>query len=345
MFTKHAEKRIPRALAALFLLVATLPVPAQDIKRGSTQTVRAARASVGRSRFGVVLETEKRAVTAAPAGLNQAAQKHFKLANTLYEQKNVDEAIKEYNRAIAANAKFADAHYGLGLAYKARPDLDNAISSWRKALRYDPNIYQAHAELANAYMALDKFDDAVAEYTALIASRPNFAEAYFGLGTVLYQLSRFEEAIPNFEKSITLKGDFFPEAHFNLAMIYFTLQDDAKAEAAARKAIEQFGPDSPDSADMWFTLGTILYKTNDNTGSIQAFNKTLELCKGCLSDDIARIHYNLSLPYEVMGQKQEAISSIEQVLRLAPSLVDVKALKERLQRLREPEPGAPTTTP
>jgi tetratricopeptide (TPR) repeat protein len=338
MFTLLPEKRSPFALAVLVFALTAVSVSAQDIKRGSTETVRSSRGAVGRARaFEVRLKVERRAPPVAAPSLSKAAQEHFKLANGFLEQNNIPKAIGEYKLAIAANNKFADAHYGLGLAHKASLDLDKAIDSWQKAIKYDPNIYQAHAELANAYMTMDRLDDAVAEYKALIASRPNYAEAYFGLGTVLYQLSQFNEAIPNFQKSIELKSNFFPEAHFNLAMIYFSSHDIANAEIQARKAIEQFGSDSPDGADMWFTLGTILYDKSEYENSIQAFQKTLDLCKGCLSDDIARVHYNLSLPYEAMGQKQDAINSIEQVLKLAPSIVDVKALKERLERLRRPE--------
>jgi tetratricopeptide (TPR) repeat protein len=350
MFTLHAEKRGPWALALFIIFAAGLPTLAQDIRRGSdigrgsTQTVRSPRAAVGRSRFGVVLVTEKRAPVVTAPNMSKTANEQFKLANGFFEQKKFDEAIKAYTRAIAANSKFADAHYGLGLAYKASPDLEKAISSWEKALKYDPTIYQAHAELANAYMAEDRYDDAVKEYTALIASKPNYVEAYFGLGTVLFQLTKYEEAIPNFEKAIQLNNNRFPEAYFNLAMIYLArdqsspeeeLANQTKAEGAARKAIEQFGPDSSDSADMWFLLGTVLYKKNDNMGAIDAFKKTLALCGGCPNDDIARIQYNLSLAYEVMGMNEDAINSIEEVLKRAQRLVDTKALRERLDMLRQ----------
>jgi tetratricopeptide (TPR) repeat protein len=337
MFLMNAERRRSFAIASLLLSTAALPTFAQDIKRGSTETVRPSSRSVGRARaIQVVLKSETpiKAAVVESSGISKAARQHFVLANEFYEKKNFDQALAEYSAAVKASSKFADAWYGLGLVNKAKLDLDSATRAWKNALKVDPGIYQAHAELANAYMAQGEFEDAVSEYKALTEAKPNYAEAYFGLGTVLYQLQRFDEAIPNFEKSIVLKGGFFPEAKFNLAMIYFNKKDDGKAAEYAQLAINEFGADSPDSADLYFTLGTVLYNKSDYDGSIKAFTKTLDLCAGCLSDDRARVFYNLSLSYEVMGQKEQAAAALEQALKLAPSILDVSEAKKRLARLR-----------
>ena len=107
---------------------------------------------------------------------------HYTAANALLDQHNAADAVREFEAAIRANSKFADAWYGLGVAQNEQLNLNEAIDAWNKAVLLDPKLYQAHAGLANAYMGRGDFDEAVTQYKTLVAAKPNYSSALFGLG-------------------------------------------------------------------------------------------------------------------------------------------------------------------
>lgn len=329
------------ALALALAIAAAAPATAQDIKRGNSGSGSSSPRSTVRVtpraptiRVALKIEAPLKVVAAGPS-VSKLAQTHYKSANDFLDQNKNADAIREYEAAIKANPKFADAWYGLGVAHHNEPDLDAAANAWKKAVLLDPKLYQAHAGLANTYMETGEFELAVKEYKALAELKPNYAEALFGLGTVLYQLKRFDEAVPQFEKAIALQNGNYPDARFNLAQTYYALNDAAKAEDATRKAIAELGPDAEESAVAYNTLGTILYNKSDYNGSIEAYNKMLALCKGCASDDLARVYYNQSLSFQVLGKKAEEAAALDKCLKYAPYLPNAADLKARLAKLRE----------
>lgn len=75
------------------------------------------------------LETYRAAVTANP----QSAEAHTNLGWGLYGQKQLAEAVKEFQEAIRLDAHSFDGHYGLGLAHKAAGAKAEAEAAFRTA--------------------------------------------------------------------------------------------------------------------------------------------------------------------------------------------------------------------
>src|ERR1041385_897048 len=103
------------ALIALLVIATAASAVAQDIKRRHTDTPKVTM-TVGRARaITRELKTEApiKAVVVSKA-ISNDAQVHYKLANEYLEQQKTDLAIGEYNKAVKASVKFADAWYGLG---------------------------------------------------------------------------------------------------------------------------------------------------------------------------------------------------------------------------------------
>jgi tetratricopeptide (TPR) repeat protein len=57
------------------------------------------------------------------------------------------EAIGEYQAAISANSKYADAHYNLGVALAKAGRAPEAIAQFETAVRLEPNSAKAHYNL------------------------------------------------------------------------------------------------------------------------------------------------------------------------------------------------------
>jgi tetratricopeptide (TPR) repeat protein len=107
------------------------------------------------------------------------------------------------------------AHYNLGVALNANRQYDEAISSFRKAIELDPKSAVAYSNLARALHAKDQLDEAIACYEKAIALDPKDAVAHFNFGQVLEHKGLLDEAIASYKKAIEVKPSL-AEAHCNL---------------------------------------------------------------------------------------------------------------------------------
>ncbi len=67
------------------------------------------------------------------------AEDHYYTGVDLFGEGKHDEAIAEYQQALALDPKFADALHGLAQAYYAKNDFDNAIAAAQRILELDPD--------------------------------------------------------------------------------------------------------------------------------------------------------------------------------------------------------------
>jgi len=71
------------------------------------------------------------------------------------------EAIKAFQGALAADAKFADAHNGLGVVYAEQGRYDEAISEFRAAIELQPALPYLHANMGYAFLLQAKNKEAL----------------------------------------------------------------------------------------------------------------------------------------------------------------------------------------
>jgi tetratricopeptide (TPR) repeat protein len=67
------------------------------------------------------------------------------------KQGRLDEAITQYNRALAINAGCAEARYNLGNALLQKKAFDQAIDAYEGALAIRPDFAEVHYNLAIAH--------------------------------------------------------------------------------------------------------------------------------------------------------------------------------------------------
>ena len=70
---------------------------------------------------------------------------------TYYYKGEYDKAIKEYNKAIELNPKYAEAFNNRGLAYRHKGELDRAIKDYNKAIELNPKYAKAFNNRGVAY--------------------------------------------------------------------------------------------------------------------------------------------------------------------------------------------------
>ena len=130
------------------------------------------------------------------------------------------------------------AHNNLGQVYSNKGMYDNAVVQFEKALAIDPNYAKAYNNLGLVYYAKGMFDEANAQFKNALTINPNLAEAYNNLGLVYYTKGMFDEAIVQFEKALAIDPNY-ANTHNNLGLVYYTkgMFDEAIAQFAKTLAI------------------------------------------------------------------------------------------------------------
>jgi tetratricopeptide (TPR) repeat protein len=237
-------------------------------------------------------------------------ERHLVTGDQAMASENYNNAISEYNAAIAQNADYADAHSHLcnAIALKGentpnrKGDYDTAVAECEKAVQLSPNNAEAHSNLCNAlddqeYSALEmkgNFDHAISECRRAIQLNPNYAEAYNNLCNVIgnrseqpiAHLNDRNEGVAACRKAIALKADY-AEPHKNLGDFYRLSGDDAQAKADAVSANRYYQLATaeyrnavtikPRYREAQTALGTILYQANHPDDAIVELNKAAEI--------------------------------------------------------------------
>ena len=97
-------------------------------------------------------------------------------------------------KAIEADAGFAEAHHHLGRLLVLMDQLPRAVTELREASQQEPNEPQVHEDLADLLAATGHAAEAVTEYNHVLALRPDQLLAHLGLGMVLLSQHRAVEA-------------------------------------------------------------------------------------------------------------------------------------------------------
>ncbi len=279
----------------------------------------------------------KPVVDAASMPISSDAIKHYDAGRALYDKGNIDGAIKEYEAAIRIESKFVDALIDLGDAYFDKVDLEDAADVYQRALVVDKNNSDAQFRLGRASYARRDYDTALEQYNDVLKVRPDDPEAIYNIALTYKALKRYDDAIPYFEKAIKARNRPFPEARINVARCYYEQGNLEKSEAAARKALEETGPDTEDSSNAWYALATALAKKPDLIGASDALEHAIAVCQKCPGDMVSRFFLALAQVLESRGQLTRAADNYERFLQLAPFVPDYQKdeIRERISRLRK----------
>ncbi|HEY7511645.1 MAG TPA: tetratricopeptide repeat protein [Vicinamibacteria bacterium] len=183
---------------------------------------------------GAVREHE-RAVAADP----RMAQAHANLISLYGRLNRGEDAERHYRAAVALAPGLAEAHYDYGVLLGTQGRPAEAAAAFRRALEISPRYAQAHHNLGLLLEAEGRRDDAERHYRQAVANQAGYREARFHLGRVLVALGRPREAAVEFERILTPDDADTPRYLFALAAALVRAGEREKALAYAREARER----------------------------------------------------------------------------------------------------------
>ncbi|MFQ5847381.1 MAG: tetratricopeptide repeat protein [Candidatus Methylomirabilales bacterium] len=170
---------------------------------------------------------------------------HTALGMALMFTKNLDQAIKEFEAAIQADARFSEAKNNLASAYMLKGDLEKARALLVQVLDdpFYPTPQFAYFNLARIYERQGKVNRAIAEYRRALDITRDYVEAHNNLGFLYLQQSKTDLAIKEFSEATHLSPKVAIYQR-NLGAAYYQAGNRGKARKAFEKVVE-LEPDSP----------------------------------------------------------------------------------------------------
>jgi tetratricopeptide (TPR) repeat protein len=262
-----------------------------------------------------------RSIALASDKLAASSLSHYIMGVVCADLGDVDGAIKEYRKALAADVEAAPIHLNLAVSLIKKNEPEAAIRELKEVERLSPEAIEPHAILAILYSSQDKVDLALSEYEAALfrASklRPEDIDIYKSLGILYLRQNKLKEA-QSVYRLIAALSPQDPEAHFYLGSVYYELKQENLFEQELKKALEL----KPDYAEALNFLGYAFVEQNKNLYQAEMMIQKairLEPDNGAYIDSLGWLYF-----------KQGRIKKAKDLLEKAASLMEDPAIYDHL---------------
>ncbi|MBM4064434.1 MAG: tetratricopeptide repeat protein [Planctomycetes bacterium] len=134
------------------------------------------------------------------------SETYFGMGLVSYYNKQLDEAIEQWENAVSLNKNNLKAYICLGIVYNEENMSDNAMKILKRALDINPKYATIHLTLARIYEQKGVLDDAIYEYSKALEINPETVDIHNKLGILYEKKGLKEEAKKSFAQYEKLKG-------------------------------------------------------------------------------------------------------------------------------------------
>lgn len=217
----------------------------------------------------------------------------------------LDEAVKEFKKAIELDPQSAHAHDNLATVYAEKKWYREALEEYLLAIRLDPDNPTGHYNLA-CFLSAHAADMAVSEYRAAIEQDPDYPDAHLNLGLTYADQGLLEEARAELQVAIELEPtDPFPR--HELASVLMDGNDFRQAIVQLKEVTHL----APDSFEAHLDLGICYAQKGFYAEAERAYLKAREL-----NEEDLLLNYNLAALYALWERPPEALVYLKKALAL-----------------------------
>jgi tetratricopeptide (TPR) repeat protein len=150
--------------------------------------------------FDKAIEESKKSRDLDPSLLETHRARGIVLLNT----QNVEQAVEEFQSALAINKNIADLYLNLGVAYKLLEQYDLAQEALLASYALNPNDTVALTELSRSFFADGRFAQAAQYAEEATKVNPTDPRLHGNLGVIYYKMEDYPKAIP--ELALAIQG-------------------------------------------------------------------------------------------------------------------------------------------
>ncbi|MBX2879300.1 MAG: tetratricopeptide repeat protein [Granulosicoccus sp.] len=160
------------------------------------------------------LVTAKREYLALIKNRQANSTVYLNLADILYREQEVSQAVEYIRDALALNPDNVNALFNLGIMLeKLNPaELDESISCYRKVIKQVPDHADAYCAMGSALTRQNKSDEAIRSLEKTIALQPDHKIANHTLGSLRFQRREYDKAKQCFGAAVKADSRFYHAA-------------------------------------------------------------------------------------------------------------------------------------
>ncbi len=302
--------------------------------------------------------------TATAAKQDKLITQSTEAGGQLFKQGRYDEAIQKYLAVLQVNPKDAATHFDLGATYQAKKDYDNAIDEYQKAIALDGDnqSYQKALEGAKDAKAQPIIDaaikkhaakdyaGAIALYQQALTMRPNNASLWYDLASAQYASQDYLSARESYQKALAADRKGQIDDLYLIATIdenygkgaqalseyqkYLNDAPSGRYAQAARDRAQALGKDtnsvvrikseaelaSIKQAEDAYSQAVSLQSQKNYDAALPLYQKAIGL-----QPQDADYVYGLGTLYQVMNNMDLAVDQYQKAIALAPNNKEFKA--------------------
>lgn len=238
-------------------------------------------------------------------------QAHHTLGHALVAQGRDDEAIIEYQAAVALQPR-PEVRYILGTTLSRQRRYEEAVAQFSEMLKDTPENVPVLVQIGIARALQGKINEAVAALNEALRIDPTDAGAHNSLGNILAEQGQHEEAVKEFEQALRFKPGH-ANAHNNMALSCRELGRMEEAIAHFREAV-RLEPNGMQALNnlAWTLAACPKAEYRNGAEAVELATRACELTKYQSPVPLA----TLAAAYAEAGRYQEAVSFAEQAREL-----------------------------
>jgi tetratricopeptide (TPR) repeat protein len=245
------------------------------------------------------------------AGLDEPAQARARVVrgSALRRVGGLEQALREYDLAVALDAGFARAYRGRSYVRGELGDYEAAVDDLDRALALEPDSAAAHSVRGEYHRALHHADEALRDLDRGIELDPAHHFAWASRGAVHLARGELDAAQADLDRSLELDPDYV-WALVRRARVWRGLGDPARQLADLDRAVA-LQPDWP-----WGRCerGDALRNAGRVAESLRDYDHVL-----ALDPDYASAHASRGAALIALGRHEEALTALNRALDLNPA--------------------------
>lgn len=233
-----------------------------------------------------------------------AAMQAYEQANQLFEKRENDKALAEYERAIALDSKNADFHVGRCRTLARLQRHKDAIAACSDALRLRPDDPMILRWRGHFHINLREFDDAIADLAKAESVKKDDRDIYYHLGLAHYLKGNWDQAATAFEDCLrNAKED--DDTVACSTWLYPSLRRRGGRDAEAARMLDRITPKMAVKENTAYLDRLLLFKRQKSEAEVAEAMKKDEL-------SIPTVGYGIGLWHLLNGRKEQARSYFQQ---------------------------------
>jgi tetratricopeptide (TPR) repeat protein len=248
----------------------------------------------------------------------------FGITETMAAQNRLNDAIKEMDKAIAADPARNDLIAGRANFYVRAQRYDEAIAAYKKLLEKEPNSPDLLYRLGETYARKGDINLAADTFRKNVQVAPNNTLPLLRLGLILESTGPPEQAKAVYEQILKLDPNQAIALN-NLAFRKAEEGSDLDAALAMAQKARQLQPNANAMAD---TLGWIYIKKSQSAEAERIFKELV-----VKEPSNYQFHYHYGMALSQKGDKASAKRELQIALKYNPSKDDLKKIQDMLSQL------------